>query len=432
MIGATLGVTLVFLILAMSRRCNGTALGIVIMSMFLWPEYLRVPVGLAEMSVPRLIGLVLLTKFLFKGQHRKIGTSKVDTYVILIWLWTILATLMMGAQFHDITQMVGRGFDTVMMYYLARFCMVSNDDAKGLYSALAITAIFMCGIGVYETINAHSPYSSIFSSYGHSWYEKEAAFRYGFFRAQGSTSHSIYFGMSMMLLAGIIWSLRGHIRKTFISYIVFFAAILGALSSMSSGPYMGCLLLIVLNWYLKRTSLIKPSLKTIISASVLLEIFSNRHFYNLIDYLALDKETAWYRTRLLEVGVAQWRDYWLLGVGSNWPHHWAVLVDGRDHIDVVNYFLIIALYGGLPAMLMYITSHVIAFKSAVTAWKLGLDDVKRKLLFGLCVTLVALDFSSLSVGLFGPPLLLSNLLLGMLISVAQVSSRDPEKQFGQK
>lgn len=420
MIGPTLGITFVFLILALSRRSGGAALGLVIMSMMVWPEYLRVPVGLAEMSAPRLVGLFLILKYFVKGQHRRIGPSRVDTLVIVIWIWTVAATVMMGADFSHVTQMIGRGFDTVMMYFLARFCLVSSDDVKGLYSALAITALFMCGMGTYETITSYSPYSSMISYSGGNWYDKDLEYRYGFLRAQGSTAHSIYFGISMMLLAGFILSLRGYFKNNLLRHIVFLAAIVGALSSMSSGPFIGCFLLIVLNAYIRRTSLIKPSVYALIFVAILLELLSNRHFYNLIDYLALDKQTAWYRTRLLEVAVSQWTDFWLLGVGSNWPHHWALMLDGRNHIDVVNYFLIIALYGGLPAMLMYIATHVIAIRKSVSAWKTDIDDAKRKLIFGLSATLVALDFSSMSVGLFGPPLLLSHILLGMLVSAPQV------------
>src|SRR3990167_1655822 len=108
MIEVTLGITFLFAILALSRRHGGAALGMVIMSMLLWPEYLRVPVGLLQMSAPRMIGLIVLLKFFAMGRHRQINFSKVDKLVIWVWLWTVLATVLAGAEFSQTSQMIGR------------------------------------------------------------------------------------------------------------------------------------------------------------------------------------------------------------------------------------------------------------------------------------------------------------------------------------
>jgi hypothetical protein len=122
----------------------------------------------------------------------------------------------------------------------------------------------------------------------------------------------------------------------------------------------------------------------------------------------------------LEVAASQLYEFWLIGVGSNWPHHWGLLLDGRLHIDVVNHFLIVALYGGLPAMFLYILSHWYALKRIVALFRSTGDSTVSKVAFHLGIVLVALDFSTLSVGLFGPPLPLSNMLLGLIVSVTAI------------
>jgi hypothetical protein len=432
MIGATFAVALLFMLLAVSRRNAGTALGLMIFSMFVWPEFLRVPLGIVQMSVPRFVAIVLLLMFIARGRNRKIHFGKIDVIIILLWLWTILATFVADAAFTQVSQMIGRGLDTMLMYFVARMAIQSDEDVKGLYVPLALTALAMCVAGAYEALTWHSPYHQF--SGGAARITGYSEIRHGMLRAQSSTQNSIYFGMAMMVVLGLIWSLRGYVRRPFRHKIIALAASVAVLSSLSSGPWLALAAFIGISFYYMRPAWIKPSLYALAVLVVIVELVSNRHFYNLIDYLALDSKTAWYRTRLMEVAVSKWRDYWLFGVGSNWPHHWAAIVDGRQYIDVVNNFLIVALYGGIPAVAMYVESHIIGLRYAVHAWHDNPTMAHRKLLFGLAAALLALDFSSFSVGLFGPVLLLSNVLLGILVSVSicwqqQSSQREPFNSF---
>ncbi len=437
MTGATLAVAMLSAVLALSRRQAGAALGVIVLSMLLWPEYLRIPFGPVQMSVPRFVALLLLIKLMAQGRLRSIRFGKVDVLVILIWVWTVLATFAAGAEFSQVSQMIGRGLDTVLVYFVARMALTSPEDAKSLYWGLALTALAMCAAGVYEALTWNSPYHR-FSTAAALRADGYEEIRYGMLRAQASTTVSIYFGLAMMLVTGLLWSIRGYAERAFAFRLSILAAFAATLSSLSSGPWLAMFMLIGMNLFYRRPSMVKPLVYALIILAIALEIASNRHFYNLIDYLALDKHTAWYRTRLLEVAFSRWSDYWLFGVGSNWPHHWGAMVDGRLFVDVVNNFLIIALYGGLPAMFMYVAAHVVAIRRTVRAFRADPADIpRRKLLFGLAAALVALDVSSMSVGLYGPALLLSHLLLGFIVSAATawpareaVPNRDDEYAMG--
>lgn len=415
MVALTSIVALFFALVASSRKYAGTSLAVLIASTLLWPEYLRIPLFI-QVSVPRLVAFFLIIKF---SSKYKIRYNKVDFYVIGVWLWTIFAVIIAGSEMTHITQMIGRGLDTLLVYFVARKAFSNTENIKSLFPIVAFTAIFMCVMGVYEAITWHSPYHKFYFSLGYT--DRSVGYsevRHGMLRAQGSTLVSIYFGMAMMLITGFIWSLKGYVKKNSHYLISFFCAILATVSCLSSGPWIALAGFFFLLLYFKKTSFIKPSIITLLLLCFAIEFASNRHFYNLIDYIALDKQTAWYRTRLLEVAVSQWRDFWLVGVGSNWPHHWASLLDGRQHIDIVNNFLIVAIYGGLPAMFMYILSHVNAIKMAINVYHNNLNTESKRLLFGLCATLIAFDFASFSVAVFGPALMLSYILLGMLVSIA--------------
>ncbi len=259
------------------------------------------------------------------------------------------------------------------------------------------------------------------------WIAKEPEFRLGMMRAKVSTSVHIYYGMAMMLIAGIAWAIRANPRVRKMSTFTALFAAVGGLASMSSGPWLAIVTLIFCNMYILRPSLIKPTLYVMLAFAIFLELASNRHFYNLIDYLALNSTTAWYRTRLLEVAVEQWRDYWIFGSSGIDINYWGGLLDGRRHIDLVNHFVIVAVNGGIPAFLMYVFSHVNAVRYGAKTRKTSKDPYRRKLIFFLISALIALDVSSMSVGLFEQPLILTNILLGMLVSAGVAWNEVPAR-----
>lgn len=415
MTGVTFAVTVMFAIFAMVVR-PGTAIGLIICSMMVWPEYLRIPVGPAAMSAPRLIALVLLLR-LWMSRNRSFKFNTVDMLVILGWLWTIVANILASSGSGQVSQMIGRGFDTVLMYFVARYALMTASDAKGMLSPLALTALFMAVMGALESAQIFSPYSKLAAFRGWQWIvETESELRFGFTRALGSTSQPIYFGMAMMLITGLLWSMRGYSKSFIIHPGSSIAGIFGAFTSLSSGPLIGCAMLVFFNAFVKRISLIRPALWGLLALLILIEIASNRHFYNLIDYIAINKQNAWYRTRLLEVAFAQWREFWLFGMGGATPNHWGQMIDGRWYVDLVNHFIILSLYGGLINLILYVAAHVLAVKAAVRTWRSSPDERHKIMVFGFAATLIALDATSMSVGIFGPAVLLSYMLLGFLVS----------------
>lgn len=425
-------VAVLFVLMALGSKRNGAAMGLLIVSLLLWPEYLRVQLGPLAMSAPRLVAVVLLLKFLVNGASDKVRLNLIDGLVVAVWLWTVLATVLLGSEFAQIKEMIGRGLDTVLMYFVARLAFNSPSDAKGLLAGLMFAAFVMGLLGAYEAIFSQSPYQIMRVGIETPWGPgaDRAEYRMGLLRAKGSTTVSIYFGMAMMLVLGVLWSMREYTDRKRAYMLAFTAALIGSLSSMSSGPWLGCAALIGLQFFAYHPYLIKRALLFLTILIVFVEVASNRHFYELIDHLALDSRNAWYRTRLIEIAAGHLNEFWLLGVGSSWPHHWGMLLDGRGIIDVVNNFLILTLYGGVPAALMYVGAHAAAVRSAVLAWQSDKTRQRRNLLSGLICTLIALDLTSLSVGLYGPPLLLSYVLLGMIVSVAKdwQTEQEPDGQ----
>ena len=412
MIGPTVLVAIVAIVLA-ARARPVRALGILIASMYLYPEYLRIPIGLAQMSVPRVLAAFLLCRFLASRQQFR--WRFIDTVVSAGWVWSVAAAVLARAQFPTITEAIGRVFDTVLVYFVARLAVTDRDELGELLAPLAISACAMGLVGVIEATTSHSPYQ-VFTPYEVTvgLFNKAPEYRFGFLRAQGSLAHSIYFGMAMFLLLGVLIAIRGYCRSRVMWTTACAAATCALISSLSSGPQEALLLLLITNAFYFCRRLIKPALACIVVLGCLVETASNRHFWYLTEYLNPFGGDYWYRSRLIEVATAQWREYWLVGVGSNWPNHWGALIDGRLHVDIVNHYIIMAVLAGLPGLVLFIAGEVLAVRDLTRAWP-QVDERGQKLVFGLGATLVALIVSSFSIGLYSVPLLMTYALLGMIV-----------------
>jgi len=394
----------------------GRAIGIIMASMLLWPEYLRVPLGVVQMSAPRAAAMVLVIRLLSGARGKSFRWNVVDILICVGWAWDLTANVIMGAGDVQLIMMAGRILDTVMMYLAARLALRDINDFKQLITPLVLTALFMGGMGAFEAIMSRSPYDPLYAFGGNPWFDKEAEYRYGFLRARASTGHAIYFGVVMALLAGILWSLRGMAKSKLVVWIGCGAACVGTLSSLSSGPQIALATLLICGAFFYIPWAIRPAQIALVSLCILVEFASNRHFFQLADYIAISSETAWYRGRLMEVAAERIGEYWFAGVGDNTPNHWGMLIDTRLHVDVVNHFIIVALYGGLFSLFCYSAVLIMAIRGCARAWR-SPDRAVRTLAFGLSCTLISLMVASMSIGLFGPPLITTYLLIGSMVSV---------------
>ncbi|GLQ07924.1 hypothetical protein [Sneathiella chinensis] len=415
MLAYTALVSVAFSVLALFVR-PGMGLGLVVAATLVWPEYLRISMGVAEMSAPRLVALTLFIRYFINGRALSTRFLPVDYLVLASWFWGIFAAAMAGGEPTPL-RMVGAGLDTVLIYFVARWSIGNAQDLKAMTLPLLLTAFFMCAMGVLESTTYYSPYQALEQFRSWEGIGQTYEFRLGFLRAKASTSVSIFFGMAMMLVAAMLWSVRDVVRSRFLALAGVAASFVAAFTSLSSGPWIGCATLIFFNSFYKRTSLIKPALWALACFALLIEIASDRHFYHMINYLGLSGGTAWYRTRLLEVMLNHLNEYWLFGMGGKSTDHWIAEIGGQASLDIVNHFLVLAFFSGLMAMFLYLAAQVFAIRLAVKAFRSTSHTKSRKLIFGFAAGLVALNVTSLSVGLFGPPLILSNILLGASVTV---------------
>jgi len=420
MIPLTITVALIAVALALWVK-PPTAIGVLIASMLLYPEYLRLPIGPVNMSAPRFVALAIIVRLAGTAYARGFRWRLIDTLICLEWVWSVTACILAGANTAWVSEVVGRVFDTVPMYFAARLCMLRQEDYRKLVAPLVFCAIIAGGLGVFESMTRIRPYASLqaytavqgFDFGGESFGDMEEL-RYGLLRARGSTGMSLYFGVAMFLLTGVLYSLQKGSRSKSIWAMGFAAALCGSLSSMSSGPQSALVTFFLVGIFYWIPRLIKPALVGLLGLIIFGETVSHRHFWYWIEYLNPLGGDSWYRSRLIDVALIRWRDYGLIGVGSNVPGHWGQFIDGRQFVDIVNEFVIVAVATGLIGLTCRLGILTTAIRDAIWSYRNGTIEVRHRA-FAQIATLLGLMVAGMSTGFFGPAKLLSFVLLGMMV-----------------
>src|SRR5882724_11084815 len=107
MIPLTIAVGIIAVVVAM-RVSPPTALGVLICSMMLYPDYLRVPIGPMKMSVPRLVAIALLLRLTLMGAGQPFRWRRIDILICFEWFWSVTANLLAGANQVRVNEVIGR------------------------------------------------------------------------------------------------------------------------------------------------------------------------------------------------------------------------------------------------------------------------------------------------------------------------------------
>lgn len=372
----------------------------------LWPEYMRVDAAALELSAHRIGALGLLVGALIRmRQPPRVHIT--DILFFTWWAWGIAAKLIGGAPSGMLGTTIGRGLDTVLIYAAARAALHVAGRTPRLHPLLIGSAGLAMLLALYETTSHHSFYDPLFLSDPARF--DYPMFRHGFMRAKGSTGQPIYWGVTMLLFAAIMlihaapkWNLRTAMACGL--------AIVAAFASWSSGPWIGCMVLGAITAMYWAKWAVKPLTVFVLLALVGLQLAANRNVYEFAMFLGLDRQTAWYRGRLIEVAIMKLPEYWLYGYGSETVTDWAPLLDGRRKVDLVNGFVYTAVQGGLPALIGYAGAKIASLVCAIKLAKSGVPTCQRQG-FALAAAIIAISFVEMSVGLFSTPMVLHAVLL---------------------
>ena len=386
---------------------------LIFMAAFLWyPTYITVPVGTIDFTLRRIVILALFAKlFIQTDLPLRLKFNWLDKFVILQFLVQILVGItntQLSMAF--IENRGGEFLDSILPYFAVRIIVQNKQQYLILLKGIFVIAAPLAILGLYECIVGVNPVG-FFGKY-YAWGKARSAMappRAGFHRAKVTFSQPIMYGMFFSMLGPVCAALLRNIRKNKNIYIIGIGLMcIGVFASVSSGPWLSALFACFFIIFYRYKKYWKVGLLLIVLMFGILEIISERHFYEEIDRVALSGETAWYRIKLIEVALFDggMKDHWLTGYGWGVDPGWMkqIYPDRGTMTDMTNQYLSILSGFGLIGLIPFLGVLLIAMKMLIYSYKISMNDSNRWLVWCLSGGLFGAVFAIMSVALWDAPL----------------------------
>jgi len=397
------------------------ALAAYITALLWYPSFLAVSVGSIDILVGRFVVAVLLLRCLCNDEIRsRFVWCRLDTLVTLsmvVYVSTYFVTL---AQPLSSTLENRGGFlmDTWCAYIAARFIVTDRAKLISVIKCISIVLVPLAILGVIESIFGWQPFAPLrrFSPWfaGGTLVSQQ---RFGFARAVGPFSHAILFGGGFAMFLPLIYYLRhekGEWRSW--AYLLSGVALLGALSSMSSGPWVMVLVAIsclMMERYRRRLKLLFMFL---VLSCIMIGIASNRPFYHVVVSAANPLGGAgWHRAKLIDLAIEHFDEWWKVGYGDR-DAGWGPEL-GMPYTDVTNEFILNGVRYGILGVIVVVLVLATAFRNVIATYRRVPHPLARSLCWAFGSLLFSVTVAWMSVSFFGQLLTLFYCSLGMIGSM---------------
>ena len=418
--GVTLTIALVLSVLVIMLRPK-YALVAYIIGLMWYPAYLAVTIGTIDILVGRFVVAVLLMRCFFNENiRRKFTWNRLDTLVTLSMVVYVGAYLI--TQVNPIGQTLeGRsGFlmDTWCAYLAARFIVTDRKNLISIIKCISIAMIPLAILGVIESVTGWQPFAPLwrFSP----WFaggEFVSEGRFGFARAVGPFSHAILFGGVFAMFLPLIYYLRrekGDWRS--LAYLISGIILLGALSSMSSGPWVMAIVVIFCLVMEKRRQFIKPLFIFLVFSCISIGIISNRPFYHVIASWSNPLGGAsWHRARLIDVAIMKFGEWWMVGYGDKDPG-WGQYF-GMGVSDITNEYILNGVRYGILGVIALCAILAKSFRDLISTYRRLTHPAMKSLCWGFGSLLFSVAVAWMSVSFFGQLMTLVYCSIGMIGSL---------------
>lgn len=387
MTGVTLTIAIVASILVLCLR-PAHAFAVYIASMLFYPSYLVVQLGVLDIPVSRFVVAVLLLRCLVSPQLiSRFKWCRLDTWVAASMVVSVGIPLVSYHQpiLRILENRGGFVMDVFFTYLVARLCITDRTAMVTAVKWIGVALVPLALLGVIEALTGWQPYFPLMQYCP--WKPTvNINPRSGLFRAIGPFGHPIMFGAAFVLFLPFIYCLRHeHNYWRTLAYLLCGIAIIGALSSMSSGPLMMVLIIIGCLALERFKQWVKPIFIFLVVSCIVIEIISNRTIYHVItSYANPIGGSGWHRAKLIDLAIEHFGEWWLVGYGGLDPG-WGQSLGGT-WTDITNEYItagvkhgilgVITLVGVLAtAMYMLVRLHNSAKDPVLRSWYWALGSI---------------------------------------------------------
>ena len=419
--GVTLTFALILSVLVIVLRPK-YALVAYIVGLLWYPAYLAVSIGTIDILLGRFVVAVLLMRCFFDDSiRRKFTWNRLDTLVTLSMVVYVGAYLItqVNSMAETLEGRAGFVMDTWCAYLAARFIVTDRTNLISIIKCISVALIPLAILGVIESVTGWQPFAPLwrFSP----WFTGGpfvSEGRYGFARAVGPFSHAILFGGGFAMLLPLIYYLRHEKNdwRTF-AYIISGIALLGALSSMSSGPWVMVIVVIFSLIMERHKHLIKPLFILFVLFCILIGVVSNRPFYHVIASWSNPLGGAsWHRARLIDVAIQKFGEWWMVGYGDKDPG-WGPLF-GMSRSDITNEYILNGVRYGVLGIIALCAVLIKTFRGLISTYRKLSNPAMKSLCWAFGSLLFSVSVAWMSVSFFGQLSTLVYCSIGMIGSLS--------------
>ena len=391
---------------------------VVYIAVLVWyPSYLAVEVASFDITASRVITLAIFAKlFLGTNLPQYFRWIWLDKLIILCFVAEIATGATNGSLSDLIKNRIGAVFDMAIPYFAVRLILVSKEEYLRLLKGILLISVPFAVLTCYQCLTGANPFDFL--------REYNARIRNGFFRPELTFSDSIMLGMFFAMFGPVCAGLLRNVQNNKLFYQAGIAfMIIGAISSVSSGPILVIILAVVfIVCYRWRRYWRTAMLVTVVMCGCV-EIISNRHFYDVLGGYTMSPETAWYRSKLIDVAIFEggMSGHWLTGFGLVDPG-WSFQIDNRSQTDMVNHYLLVLCRYGLVGFIPFMSVVIVAVREIVRAFKASMSEPDRCMIWSLAGAFFGILIGLFSVSLFGPPKTILYLLFGFCGAMPRIVS----------
>jgi len=382
-----------------------------------YPSNLTLKIDTMDFSLCRILILAVYIKIFMSNILSSFKLILLDKLIIVYMLAQIVAGAFTSGSFGAFLEYrIGMAFDLLMPYFAIRITLRQKSEYITILRGMLLVAAPLACLGLYQSITGVNLFAPLkaYAAWGST--EVMELSRLGLYRANVTFSICILFGLFFSTLGPVCIGLLLVSKRLRFQHICgILLTIVGVISSVSSGPILGVLLsyLFIMFYHYRRHW--KAVTTIIIICCLIIEVLSNRHFYDVLGGLTLSPQTAWYRSRLISVALFEhgMSGRWIFGYGYGIDPGWSAKIDSRSHTDIVNHFLCILSFYGMVGLLPFLAVVFETFRSLVKAFHLRITNADRWLVWCLTGSIFGVVGAMNTVSLFGQINTVFYMVLGM-------------------
>ena len=356
----------------------------------------------------RAITLMLLVRILIFRDLKDVRLGKADLALTGLVAAIVLGTLARGGINPAMTT-AGKMIELFCLYFIGRALIRNLDDVRGMLLGVGLLAV---PVGISFIVEQYTRYN-FFSLFG--GIPEMTVMRDGKLRSQGSFAHPIIAGVfwasfAPMFMAQIFAKQQGFMNIC-IGWVGFIMCCICAFMTNSSTSIAGILVGLTGWCFYKFRNNLRMIFWITMGFAFIIHMASTRGFHGVIftRISFISASTGYHRYMLFEGLFNNVPKWFFIGTNNR--------MFNRSFIDVTNQYILIALDGGIIALVLQLSLIEMGFKAVGRALKASVKRADTLLIFGVGVGYLVAIISFTAVSAYGEAVIPLYMILGIMISL---------------